>query len=173
MRDLTPLWTILFSFKNSSKSKMDKVDDRIFISDLPSSISPLLQTNSITHILSLGWHPTDPTLPTHLPPLFHLALPINDDESDPTALLRVLPDALAFIDDAVEKGVVLVHCVEGVSRSAAVVVAWGMRKWGTSVEEAVSKVKEARGLIDPNPSFIRQLQTPLSTLTQGKRRLSL
>ena len=53
-------------------------------------------------------------------------------------------------------GKVLVHCVQGVSRSAVLVIAYLMIKEGMPVQEAVRKVREKREIC-PNPSFLRQL----------------
>lgn len=53
---------------------------------------------------------------------------------------------------------VLVHCIAGRSRSAAVVVAWLVVSRGLTLANAVSFVKEARPWVDPNPGFVSQLQ---------------
>lgn len=54
------------------------------------------------------------------------------------------------------KGRVLVHCVSGVSRSAAIVIAFLMLKRRMSFKEAIKSVREKR-CICPNDGFMTQL----------------
>ena len=66
-------------------------------------------------------------------------------------ILAVLYDALEFIDTALKGGgKVLVHCSQGVSRSATLVIAYLMWRSGSSYDEVYAKVKEARGVTNPN-----------------------
>lgn len=60
---------------------------------------------------------------------------------------------------------VLVHCKMGVSRSAATVVAYAMKQYGWSLEQALHHVQELRPIARPNPGFLRQLQTYQGILT--------
>lgn len=53
-------------------------------------------------------------------------------------------------------GKVLVHCREGVSRSATLVVAYLMLKEGMTVQDAVRTVRESREIC-PNEGFLQQL----------------
>lgn len=48
------------------------------------------------------------------------------------------------------KGVVLVHCYFGVSRSATVVIAYIMKKYQLTYTEAFEKVKSKRHIVFPN-----------------------
>ncbi|KAL7306943.1 hypothetical protein TKK_0000702 [Trichogramma kaykai] len=65
--------------------------------------------------------------------------------------------AADFIDNALRKGGrVYVHCVQGVSRSATLVVAYLMIKKGMLASEALRTVTLARN-IQPNSGFLRQL----------------
>jgi len=52
---------------------------------------------------------------------------------------------------------VLVHCVQGISRSASVVIFYLMRfeKW--SLRQAYDKTKKCRPIIEPRPEFLDQL----------------
>lgn len=51
----------------------------------------------------------------------------------------------------------LVHCKMGVSRSASTVIAYAMKEFGWSLEEALTFVKQRRSITRPNQGFMRQL----------------
>ena len=84
----------------------------------------------------------------------------------------IVPDLLRLvklIDEKVEQGKrVLIHCQCGVSRSASLVVAYGMYKNPTlSVQQAYDAVKKRSKWIGPNMNLIMQLQEFRSSLMNG------
>jgi len=84
----------------------------------------------------------------------------------------IVPDLLRLvklIDERVRSGKrVLVHCQCGVSRSATLVVAYGLYKNpATSVQEAYDAVKRKSKWIGPNMNLIMQLQEFRSSLVGG------
>jgi len=80
-----------------------------------------LAENRITHILSVCRE----AIPAELPEAGIRHYRIEVEDIDYEDLLIHLPSACRFIDEALRSGgVVLVHCVQGISRSAAVVAAY-------------------------------------------------
>jgi len=76
-----------------------------------------------------------------------------------TYLTRYFPECFQFINEAISSGGrVLVHCMAGVSRSAAVVIGYMMTKQGMSFEEAYEYVKDKRPVMRPNDGFMEQLK---------------
>ena len=96
-------------------------DPSVLFSIMAARSTRSLTENRITHILSVC---SDP-IPSEAREagIHHKRIPVEDvDYAD---LLIHLPSACHFIDQALRSGgVVLVHCVQGISRSAAVVAAY-------------------------------------------------
>lgn len=66
-------------------------------------------------------------------------------------LLPRLPSVITFIEEALEKGGgVLVYCTDGISRSAAVVIAYLMYSKRKTYSDAYSFVKLKRSVAKPN-----------------------
>ncbi|CAF0956700.1 unnamed protein product [Adineta steineri] len=68
--------------------------------------------------------------------------------------------AIEFIDEALYKKTnnVLVHCSAGISRSPTLVLAYMIKKYHMTLEEAFNKMRQLRQIVDPNVSFIIQLR---------------
>ena len=73
-------------------------------------------------------------------------------------LLSKFPSVISFIKEGQEKGVVLVHCYHGKSRSATITTAYLMHKYKLGVEAALELVKSKRKCVNPNPGFMAQLR---------------
>eukprot|EP00906_Rhabdomonas_costata_P019326 RCo028234 len=77
---------------------------------------------------------------------------------------------LAFIQEALDQGgVVFVHCMQGKSRSASLVIAYVMRAYGMSLDDALAKVQELRSCVQPNSGFMKQLREFELTLPHGQQ----
>ncbi|CAF4902436.1 dual specificity protein phosphatase MPK-4-like [Pieris rapae] len=83
---------------------------------------------------------------------------IRANDTPQTNLLPYFPMANAFIEEGIQKGNVLVHCHFGVSRSATLVIAYIMQKYGLRYEQAFNFVRQRRRFINPNPGFVNQLK---------------
>jgi len=86
-------------------------------------------------------------------------LVLKGEDDDLFNLLEHFDEVFEFIDEAHKKeGVVLVHCMAGVSRSATIVVSFLMKKYQLSFDAALRKTKNARPVVSPNPGFVGQLK---------------
>jgi len=67
--------------------------------------------------------------------------------------------AFSFLDEAktARRGKCLVHCMRGVSRSVAIVLAYLVARERHSLADAWALVRERRVAARPNHSFVRQL----------------
>lgn len=85
----------------------------------------------------------------------------EDDDEDSDELddldLDFDPDSSASLSPRGGGGV-LIHCVGGVSRSAALAAAWLVSRAGATTEGAVAAVKQARPVAAPNSGFVGQLR---------------
>lgn len=91
----------------------------------------------------------------------HSIIEISDSPDAAKKMLdEVIPHGVSFIDKCFEnRKRVLVHCAMGVSRSATVVTAWLMKRYGMSRDEALLLVKSARTVANPNEGFMQALKS--------------
>ncbi|KAI0796896.1 phosphatases II [Abortiporus biennis] len=116
--------------------------------------SRTLTERRITHIVSVGNEP----IPADNPASGFQQMRIKVEDVDYADLLIHLPAVCRFIYQAISTGgVVLVHCVQGLSRSAAVVAAYLMYTQRISAGDAINVVRRAREQVWINPGFHEQL----------------
>jgi hypothetical protein len=112
-----------------------------------------LESRGITHVINTACAVSKcpfPGMITYLP------LSIEDNRNED--ILAYIYPCIEFIETAVTNGGrVLVHCMEGVSRSCSVVIGYLMWKRGLRYVEAQAFVQNGRPICQPNPSFICQL----------------
>eukprot|EP00047_Mylnosiga_fluctuans_P023542 m.139961 g.139961 ORF g.139961 m.139961 type:complete len:365 (-) comp9622_c0_seq6:90-1184(-) len=134
---------------------MDEVVPRVFVSGLAAATYAALRRNGITRILSVG-----PKAEVELPDNFthHKHVPLEDVPG--ADLLGILPECIAFIAAACEHKTarVLVHCAAGVSRSAAVVMAYIMASQRLPCAPAFRLLKTRHRSSHPNEGFVAQLK---------------
>ena len=83
-----------------------------------------------------------------------------DVDDDPFASIEHYFGVLAErIQAALLRGLVLVVCRSGRSRSATLVAAFGMMRAGLSLDESMAAVKSARPIANPNYGFMAKLVT--------------
>ncbi|PIL24381.1 hypothetical protein GSI_14134 [Ganoderma sinense ZZ0214-1] len=141
-----------------------QIAENVFLGDLAAAESPdVLATLGITHVLSvMSGHvalPSPADLP-HLPPYQPLQrCQVSVQDHPFVELASHLPRTTAWIANALRDphARVLVHCVQGISRSATVVAAYLMATKGMSPVDAVARVKQLRHCTNPNEGFRVQL----------------
>ena len=125
----------------------------------------VLDACGITHVINCNafvipnYHERPPSAAADTPPALPLrykTLWLQDAPGEDVA--SVLFDCFDFIRDCVDSGGrVLVHCSQGVSRSVSVVVGYLMWRDDEAYERAFARVKEKRGVANPNMGFACQL----------------
>lgn len=88
--------------------------------------------------------------------LVRMAVPLKDTENE--VILDYLDACLNFIEESRKKGSVLVHCFAGVSRSAAIIMAYLMRTERLSQEDALESLRQSCEFVCPNDGFLEQLK---------------
>jgi protein-tyrosine phosphatase len=133
--------------------------NKLYLSGVAAALSAdTLRSYRITHVLSI----MSPTETIQLPEqvrgsIIQRRIPLSDTTT--ANLLHHLPDIVEFISSALERddARVLVHCIEGVSRSASAVIGYLIAERGMSFRQALRVVKMRRQAVCPNLGFVRQL----------------
>lgn len=136
---------------------VDLIDDGLYLGNLACARDfKTLEQLKVTHVLTIDLVP----LPRSILDRTHLTLKFMKLADVPKEdLISHLPESNEFIRQAIaNNGTVLVHCYFGVSRSAAVVIAYIMEKYGLCYEDAFLLVKTKRRFIGPNVGFVAQLK---------------
>jgi hypothetical protein len=142
------------SQKQQQASTPSKITDFLFVSgvDVAQNLEAM-QSAGITHVINMCGY----SAPNYFPSQFqYQRLPIRDHNTvDITPLLLSLIGSIRRT--AVNGGVVLVHCVKGISRSTTVAIAYMMWAEQWSLAQAFQHVKSCRPIINPNAGFFFQL----------------
>jgi dual specificity phosphatase 12 len=126
----------------------------------------ILQKAGITHVLSVLDYDLDGT--ENLRGMEHLQIRSEDVPNE--NLIQHFGRTNAFIDAGLsgkKDGGVYVHCAMGKSRSATMVCAYLMWKYGRSAGEALAQICEGRPICEPNVGFLEQLEVYEQILKNG------
>ncbi|KAG9481472.1 hypothetical protein GDO78_010608 [Eleutherodactylus coqui] len=118
----------------------------------------ILQKYGITHIVCIRQSIEANFIKPNFQHLFrYLVLDIADNTIE--NIIRFFPMTKEFIDGCLQSGgKVLIHGNAGISRSAALVIAYIMETFGVKYRDAFTYVQERRFCINPNAGFVHQLQ---------------
>ncbi|PIA14308.1 dual specificity phosphatase 12 [Coemansia reversa NRRL 1564] len=133
---------------------MDEVAKGLYVgSSMAETDKQKLDKCGITHILSVASR----YAPSHPKDFIYKLVSVDDLPEE--NLIQHFPECNEFIDSTLRSGGrVLVHCMAGQSRSAAVSAAYLMQRDSLTAEQALATLKEKRQQIHPNAGFREQLQ---------------
>ena len=164
---ISPKTINVLSMYNDQHIPTEIIEKKLYLGSATAALNlEKLKENQITHILTVLEGFGEPKYKEHFT---YMEIKIQDSEIED--IFVHLPQMVKFIDDALKEeeadkeekgeqksGRVLVHCAQGVSRSATAVIAYLMWKNNISAKEAIGMVKDKRKCIAPNNGFIRQLE---------------
>jgi protein tyrosine phosphatase len=138
-----------------NKKGAHEIIEGLYLGGLDSATNiEFLEEKSIKFVLSILDEPDIPTIP--LDTIKHKVIIAEDNKTQ--NLIQYFDEAHESIDNNLRDGNnVLVHCAEGVSRSATIIISYLMKKHNKTVNEAHALVKGARSKISPNIGFKKQL----------------
>lgn len=84
---------------------------------------------------------------------------LEDNSQSVGILKKLLPEVHNKINESLKKGAVLVCCSAGKSRSVSVMISYLILVKKYSFQDAYDLVKSKRQIINPNPQFLKMLQT--------------
>ena len=136
------------------EGKASKINKNIYIGNLYTAFNKdYLKELGITHVLRVG-----EDIPDYFQEDFkYLSIDIIDEAG--SCIYHFFEPAIKFIDECIdEKGIVLVHCVSGISRSVSLVIAYFMKKKKINYTIAYDLVNKHRKIAWPNKGFVLQLK---------------
>ncbi|XP_062350997.1 serine/threonine/tyrosine-interacting protein [Cinclus cinclus] len=143
------------------RREMQEILPGLFLGPYSSAMKsklPVLQKHGITHVICIRQNIEANFIKPNFQQLFrYLVLDIADNPVE--NIIRFFPMTKEFIDGSLQSGgKVLVHGNAGISRSAALVIAYIMETFGVKYRDAFTYVQERRFCINPNAGFVHQLQ---------------
>ncbi|KAK7792218.1 hypothetical protein R5R35_007476 [Gryllus longicercus] len=141
---------------DAGPTNLDLIEPGIWLGNLTAATDvEVLSKHKINHILTIDSCPL-PTKIIMLPGVKTKFIQVTDTPRED--LVSHFEEASEFIKNAQEEGQILIHCYFGVSRSATIVIAYMMKKYQISLDEAYERVQAQRRFVRPNPGFMDQLR---------------
>ena len=130
---------------------IDKITDKIYLGDIDgASDFDYFSKEKINNVLSIINRPPDYSDEKNINHKIN-SIEDFDDEN----IIKYFKECIEFIEKADK---IFVHCMCGISRSSAIVIAYLMWKAHCSYYDAYFFVKNRRPFIDPNDGFVKQLK---------------
>ncbi|KAJ6485832.1 protein-tyrosine phosphatase-like protein [Mycena sanguinolenta] len=146
------------NYKGGKARAASLIVPRVYLSDYFSARDEgLLAQLNITHVVTVL--DRDPTIPKCIPEDHRLHISIADRND--VDIQQYLTQTTDFITAALaenENNNVLVHCFQGVSRSATVVCAYIVATTYMTASESIAYAQSKRSIVCPNVGFRNQLQ---------------
>ena len=121
-----------------------------------------LKEHGVTHIVTV----VAGVVPSYPEQFEYMHVSVRDIPEE--RLSPHLDNTTRFIHDAVSGGgTVYVHCMQGKSRSATVVLAYLMQHLGMPLEEALAQTQARRAIVEPNAGFMEELRAFESGLAES------
>ena len=114
----------------------------------------ILEELGIERIISLG-NEKEVKKYKYFEHIEYLKIVIDDEENEDIAKYFAICNK--FINFNFQN--TLVHCHQGISRSATIVIAYLMNTYRTDFNTAFQKLKSVRPIVKPNKGFVRQLES--------------
>lgn len=132
---------------------MSQILDNLFVgslddayhSDVPDKVTHILNVAEELHLLDRLNH-------------VYKKIGVEDDDENED-ITRIIMQCVEWIEDSVDcGGKVLVHCLEGKSRSVCVCIAYLCLSLGYTFQDAYNLVELKRPCIDVYPMYLQQLE---------------
>ena len=133
------------------------IEGQIYLSGADAALDKdlLLNVIGITHVVNASNGAIVNKFDNHL-----LYYNINIEDKDDQDIIEYFDKVNDFLRNQYEHGdKVLFHCVQGVSRSATLVIAYLMKSKNMSLKEAFELAKSKRAKVQPNLKFAEALLT--------------
>lgn len=130
------------------------IEDFLYLgSDFIAKDNDILKQTGITHVINCA---ADYSANYFEGPIKYKKYHLKDHVRE--QIECVFYDAIEFIEDAKKQGgKVYVHCVQGVSRSATICLAYLIYSRKITFNDSLTYIKEKRPVANPNMTFIAQL----------------
>ncbi|CAG2108204.1 unnamed protein product [Medioppia subpectinata] len=149
-----------FEWEYSMRRQMQQIIPHLWLGPYASALKAReedLCRVGITHIICVRQEIESHWIRPNFPNRHYLTLDIADTPTQ--NIIHHFPEVTKFIDDCLrQNGSVLVHGNAGISRSAALVIAYVMEKQNLTANQAIRVVQSKRFCIFPNEGFRQQLQ---------------
>ncbi|OHT08575.1 hypothetical protein TRFO_22831 [Tritrichomonas foetus] len=146
---------LVSNLPSASNNTIDQVIPNLFISDERAARDQAtLLKLGITHVVNIN---NGDSFVDKIPSLKYFSLIMDDSVFEELSV--TFWNGLDFVRNAIDNGgIVLVHCRKGISRSAALCVAYIMSAQKLNFEEAYMYVKKQRSIVNINTGFSKQLK---------------